>query len=118
MKEKRRAKLEAELSALEAAFRVALLESLRACAGGVAGLFAQHRASELPDWAHQRFASESGADKLHSLGSEIDDCRARLGVADGNPLLEEYRRLCGRATENGLGEARLAAEWLKRLGED
>jgi hypothetical protein len=109
MQQKRRERLEKALASLEAEFRTRLILALKRCEGGAWGLFGQN------NYMKEHFYACSGAQELDALGAEIAQIREELGIAEPFSLHAQLLEKRGRKSENDLGEARLAADWLKEL---
>lgn len=109
MQQKRRVRLESALASLEAEFRARLIQALRRCEGGAWGLFCQN------DYRRQEFYARTGGQELEGLAAEIARTRQELGIAEPFSLHAQLLEKQGRKTQNDLGEARLAAAWLKEL---
>lgn len=109
MQQKRRDRLEAAQASLEAEFRKRLVDALERCVRGCWGLFDQN------DHLGERAYISSGAQKLDELGSEIAEIREELGNVEPYALYAQFLEKRGYKGGNSLGEARLAAAWLKEL---
>ncbi len=115
MQQKRRDRLEAALASLEAEFRAHLITALKRCEQGSWGLFAQNFQLDLPEGMKKRAYTSSGAQELEALGAEIARVREELGIAEPHALYAQFLAKRGYKGENSLGEARLAAEWLREI---
>jgi hypothetical protein len=111
MGQKRQERLEGALALLEAEFRARLIEELRRCEQGRWGLFGQNSHLDIP----ARLKPQTP--ELDRLGAEIEQMRNDLGLTEPFALHDRLLKARGRKTENDLGEARLAAIWLRELGE-
>ncbi|MHA6723510.1 hypothetical protein [Sphingomonas sp. RS2018] len=96
---------------LETEYRDALIAALRVTAGGKFGLFGQTK-----DYA-ARAAHAPLFVQLEETAAEIDVIRARFGM-EAFALHPEFLAARGPAGPNGLGEPKLALQWLQKLGAE
>ncbi len=93
---------------LEAAYRQALIEALKGCAGGSWGLFAHND----DRWSKQFWAPT--LDVLRTLAHDINKLRGRLGI-ELFALHEEFEAARGPVSPQSPGEPKQAILWLKQL---
>lgn len=104
-------RLDTRRSELEADYREALLEALRATAAGKWGLFDHKgdratRAAIAPVIAH-----------LAEIGEAVDDLREQL-MMEPFELQQQFLAARGPVSAHAVGEPKQAQAWLDRLADD
>jgi hypothetical protein len=106
-KASRTSKLEQRLGQLEVAFRNRLLAALKRAECGALGLFGHHDLFEESRWLPDAMEGQ----ELVTLGQEIADLRARLGMEQFE-LLDRFLAYRGQVGPNAPGDSNLALKFL------
>jgi hypothetical protein len=101
-------RLDQRRTELELEYKDALIAALAETAAGAWGFFGHNK----DKWTAKKWAPV--VDNLCDLGDEIDDMRARLGIA-AFALHADFEASRGPVPPNAPGEPKQAAAWLARL---
>jgi hypothetical protein len=101
-------RINAQIHALEDAYRKLLLAELAVCARGTWGLFGHN------EGLHPSLTLPAAVMELVALADDIDGLRARVGD-EPFALHQRFAAARGRSHDNAPGEPKLAAAWLDEL---